>query len=75
MTGGHPAWNELRRAAASRDRNALIRGAEHGLGGMLDALRDALHENLPEQTRVVVGSQFHTAEQMHNRLDALRQAA
>lgn len=73
--GAQAAWAETRRAATTRDRRALIQAAAQGFAAMLEACRHALHQDLPEETRVVVGAQFHRAEQMHNRLDALRQAA
>jgi hypothetical protein len=76
-SGGHadPAWDELRRALGTRERAFMIRGAERGAAATLEAYREAMHQDLPEETRVVLGARFHEAEQMCNRLGALRQAA
>lgn len=71
----HPAWSELRRALATRDRDAIISGMESGADVTLAEFRRALHDELPEETRVLTGAHFHAMEQMHNRISALKHAA
>jgi uncharacterized protein (TIGR02284 family) len=68
----HPAWSELRRAIATRDRTALLDAIESGADAALEAYRGILRHELPEQTRVMVGAHFHATEQMHNRVSAMK---
>ncbi|HSK39912.1 MAG TPA: PA2169 family four-helix-bundle protein [Arenibaculum sp.] len=70
----HPAWSELRRALTTRDRNAIISGMESGADATLAEFRRTLHDDLPEETRVLTGAHFHAMEQMHNRISALKHA-
>lgn len=71
----HPAWSELRRAIATRDRTALLNAVESGADAALETFRSALHRDLPEEMRVLVGAHFHAMEQMHNRVSAMKHSA
>lgn len=71
----HPAWSELRRALATRDRAAIVAAIESGADATLEDFRRALHHDLPDEERVLVGAHFHAMEQMHNRISALKHAA
>jgi uncharacterized protein (TIGR02284 family) len=71
----HPAWSELRRALATRDRAAIVAAVESGADATLEAFRRTLHRDLPDEERVLVGTHFHAMEQMHNRISALKHAA
>lgn len=71
----HPAWSELRRALATRDRGAIIAAVESGADATLEEFRRTLHHDLPDEERVLVGAHFHAMEQMHNRISALKHAA
>lgn len=68
----HPAWSDLRRAIVTRDNAALLAAVESGADGTLEAFRSALHQQMPEETRVLVGAHFHAAEQLHNRVSAMK---
>ena len=75
----HPAWYNLRdtmasSGTASGSRAAVLEALEHGLDGTLELFRTTLHENLPDDLRVVVGAQFHEIETVRHRIGALRQA-
>ncbi|EWY41533.1 hypothetical protein N825_28435 [Skermanella stibiiresistens SB22] len=70
----HPAWSELRRALVTGETAAIISGIENGEDSALEAFRMALHTDLPEETRVLVGAQFHAIQQSHNRMSALKGA-
>lgn len=68
----HPAWSELRRAIATRDPTALLNAVESGADAALESYRGVLRQELPEQTRVMIGAHFHATEQMHNRVSAMK---
>ncbi|UEM21901.1 PA2169 family four-helix-bundle protein [Skermanella mucosa] len=70
----HPAWSELRRALVTGETSAIIAGIENGEDSALEAFRMALHADLPEETRVLVGAHFHAIQQIHNRMSALKGA-
>jgi uncharacterized protein (TIGR02284 family) len=70
----HPAWSELRRALALDETAAIVNAIENGEDSALEAFRMALHADLPEETRVLVGAHFHAIQQTHNRMSALKHA-
>jgi uncharacterized protein (TIGR02284 family) len=70
----HPAWSELRRALTTQERGTIVAAVESGEDAAIQAFRDALHRDLPDDTRVLVGAHFHAVEQIHNRIAALKQA-
>lgn len=70
----HPAWSELRRALVTGEAPAIIAAIENGEDSALESFRMALHADLPDETRVVVGAHFHAIQQTHNRMSALKNA-
>lgn len=77
----HPAWYDLDRAIGgdralgiAPDRRAIFGALEHGLDGTLELFRITLHENLPDDLRVIVGAHFHEIESMRHTIGALREA-
>jgi uncharacterized protein (TIGR02284 family) len=70
----HPAWSELRRALATGEAPSIIAAIESGEHSALETFRMALHADLPEETRVLVGAHFHAIQQTHNRMSALKNA-
>ena len=70
----HPAWSELRRALVTGETGAIMAAIESGEDSALEAFRMALHTDLPEETRVLVGAHFHAIQQIHNRISALKGA-
>ncbi len=71
----HPAWEELRgEIAGARTRAGVLGGLERGVDHTLALFREALHEPLPEELRVVVGAHFHEIETVRHRVGALREA-
>lgn len=70
----HPAWSELRRALVTGETPAIIGAIENGEDSALETFRMALHADLPEETRVLVGAHFHAIQQTHNRMSALKNA-
>ena len=70
----HPAWSELRRALALGETVGIVGAIENGEDSALETFRMALHADLPEETRVLVGAHFHAIQQTHNRMSALKQA-
>lgn len=70
----HPAWSELRRALVTGEAAAIIAAIENGEDSALESFRMALHADLPDETRVVVGAHFHAIQQTHNRMSALKNA-
>jgi uncharacterized protein (TIGR02284 family) len=70
----HPAWSELRRALALGETAGIVSAIENGEDSALEAFRMALHADLPDETRVLVGAHFHAIQQTHNRMSALRNA-
>ncbi|NYZ15123.1 DUF3618 domain-containing protein [Azospirillum sp. RWY-5-1] len=72
----HPVWNDLNDAlAGERHRRDLLVAVERGVQGTLDLFREALHEDLPAELRVVVGAHFHEMETVGHRVGALVDAA
>ncbi|HEY0837837.1 MAG TPA: hypothetical protein VGE72_28230 [Azospirillum sp.] len=72
----HPAWQDLHTVlSGDRSRAGLLAALERGLDGMRDVFRDCLHEDLPPDLRVVVGSHFHDLERLQHHIGALREAA
>lgn len=72
----HPVWYDLEDAlAAERNRRDVLVGVERGVQGTLGLFRDALHEELPEELRVVVGAHFHEMETVCHRVGAIVDAA
>ena len=70
----HPAWSELRRALTTGETPSIIAAIENGEDSALETFRMALHADLPEETRVLVGAHFHAIQQTHNRMSALKNA-
>jgi uncharacterized protein (TIGR02284 family) len=70
----HPAWSELRRALVTGEAQSIITAIENGEESALETFRMALHADLPEETRVLVGAHFHAIQQTHNRMSALKNA-
>jgi uncharacterized protein (TIGR02284 family) len=70
----HPAWSELRRALVTGEIPAIIAAIENGEDSALETFRMALHADLPDETRVLVGAHFHAIQQTHNRMSALKKA-
>jgi uncharacterized protein (TIGR02284 family) len=70
----HPAWSELRRALVTGETPAIIGAIENGEDSALETFRMALHADLPDETRVLVGAHFHAIQQTHNRMSALKNA-
>ena len=68
------AWSELRRALATGETPSIIAAIENGEDSALETFRMALHADLPEETRVLVGAHFHAIQQTHNRMSALKNA-
>lgn len=72
----HPVWNDLHDAlAGERHRRDMLVAVERGVQGTLDLFREALHEDLPEDLRVVVGAHFHEMETACHRVGAIVDAA
>jgi Protein of unknown function (DUF3618). len=71
----HPVWHDLHsELGGARSRGAVLSGLERGVDGTLALFRDALHEDLPEDLRVVIGAHFHEIETVRHRVGALREA-
>ncbi|HYG86226.1 MAG TPA: hypothetical protein VD978_08205 [Azospirillum sp.] len=71
----HPAWHALHdQLTGARSRAEILVALENGLDHTLDLFRDALHEPLPDELRVVVGAHFHDLERVQHRVGALREA-
>ena len=71
----HPVWQDLHaELGGGRSRGAVLGGLERGVDGTLALFRESLHEDLPEDLRVVVGAHFHEIETVRHRVGALREA-
>jgi len=71
----HPVWQDLHaEMGGGRSRGAVLGGLERGVDGTLALFRESLHEDLPEDLRVVVGAHFHEIETVRHRVGALREA-
>ncbi|AWK88964.1 DUF3618 domain-containing protein [Azospirillum thermophilum] len=71
----HPVWHDFaREPEGGRSRTLTLAGLESGLDGTLQQFREVLHEPLPEDLRVVVGTHFHDIEMVRYRVGALREA-
>lgn len=71
----HPAWHALHdQLTGARSRAEILVALENGMDHVLDLFRDALHEPLPDELRVVVGAHFHDLERVQHRVGALREA-
>ncbi|WP_448205521.1 DUF2383 domain-containing protein [Azospirillum sp. sgz302134] len=71
----HPVWGDLHgELGGARSRGAVLAGLERGVDNALALFREALHEELPEELRVVIGAHFHEIETVRHRVGALREA-
>jgi len=71
----HPAWHALHEElTGNRSRAEILEKLEWGMEHTLDQFRDALHEPLPDELRVVIGAHFHDLERVQHRVGALREA-
>lgn len=70
----HPAWNDLRGALEEGHNQNVLTALERGADGTLRLFRDALHEGLPADLRVLIGSHFHEVEGLRNRVGAVKEA-
>lgn len=71
----HPVWRDLHgELGGNRARGPVLAALERGVDGTLGLFRDCLHEDLPEDLRIVVGAHFHEIETVRHRVGALREA-
>jgi uncharacterized protein (TIGR02284 family) len=71
----HRGWMDIKSAVTGEDEAAIIAECERGEDSAVSNYKDALSENLPENIRSIVQSQYAQIKEAHDRIRALERAS
>jgi uncharacterized protein (TIGR02284 family) len=71
----HRGWINIKSAVTGKDEAAVIAECERGEDSAVRNYKDALAENLPENIRAIVQSQYTQVQEAHDRVRSLERAS
>ena len=71
----HRGWINIKSAVTGEDEGAVIAECERGEDSAVRNYKDALSENLPENIRSIVQSQYTQVQEAHDRIRSLERAS
>jgi uncharacterized protein (TIGR02284 family) len=71
----HRGWINIKSAVTGEDEGAVIAECERGEDSAVSNYKDALSENLPENIRSIVQTQYTQVQEAHDRIRALERAS
>ena len=71
----HRGWIDIKSAVTGKDEGAVIAECERGEDSAVRNYKDALAENLPENIRTIVQSQYTQVQEAHDRVRSLERAS
>lgn len=71
----HRGWINIKSAVTGSDEGAVIAECERGEDSAVRNYKDALAENLPENIRSIVQSQYAQVQEAHDRIRSLERAS
>ncbi|HEX7999905.1 MAG TPA: PA2169 family four-helix-bundle protein [Pyrinomonadaceae bacterium] len=71
----HRGWMDIKAAVTGKDEGAIIAECERGEDSAVRNYKDALEQNLPENIRSLVQSQYAQVQEAHDRVRTLERAS
>jgi uncharacterized protein (TIGR02284 family) len=71
----HRGWIDIKSAVTGEDEGAVIAECERGEDSAVSNYKDALSENLPENIRSIVQTQYVQVQEAHDRIRSLERAS
>ncbi len=71
----HRGWIDIKSAVTGEDEGAVIAECERGEDSAVRNYKDALEQNLPENIRSIVQSQYTQVQEAHDRVRSLERAS
>jgi uncharacterized protein (TIGR02284 family) len=71
----HRGWMDIKAAVTGKDEGAIIAECERGEDSAVRNYKDALEQNLPENIRSLVQSQYAQVQEAHDRVRSLEKAS
>lgn len=71
----HRGWMNIKSTVTGEDEGAIIAECERGEDSAVRNYKDALAQNLPENIRTIVQSQYTQVQEAHDRIRSLERAS
>ncbi len=71
----HRGWINIKSVATGSETEVIVAECERGEDAAVDAYKEALENELPEDVRMVVEKQYQMVQKAHDRMSALKHAS